>query len=65
MNELRNIICLRWTIGSCVRIRAIDECGTVYSATVSKDGLEYCVKWFGDGGTRNQDWFLEAELEPA
>lgn len=61
----KNVICLRWAIGTRVRIVGCDEVGTVYSATVSRDGIEYSVKWFNDSGTRFHDWFQESELEPA
>jgi hypothetical protein len=62
----KNIVCLRWAIGTRVRIIDSDDAiGTVYSVTVSKDGIEYSVRWFNDGGGRCQDWFMESELEPA
>jgi len=45
-----------------VSIDGIEERGFVYSATISRDGIEYCVKWFNDSGTRCADWFQASEL---
>jgi hypothetical protein len=62
----KNVVCFRWPIGARVRIIDGDDAiGTVYSVTVSKDGIEYSVRWFGDSGARYQDWFQESELESA
>jgi len=67
MNELKryaqtNIVALQFKIGDKVSIDGIEERGFVYSATISRDGIEYCVKWFNDSGTRCADWFQASEL---
>ena len=64
-NAAKNIIVLQFKIGDQVSIKGIEETGTVYSATISRDGIEYCVKWFNDAGTRGSDWFHPSELSVA
>jgi len=64
-NAAKNIIVLQFKIGDRVSIKGIEETGTVYSATISRDGIEYCVKWFNDSDTRCADWFQPSELESA
>jgi hypothetical protein len=59
----QKVVVLRWSIGDRVKIPAAENvCGRVYSVTVSRDGIEYSVKWFNDQGTRFFDWFLASEL---
>ncbi len=53
-----------YAIGEKVRILGVNEVGCVYSINVSKDGLEYSVKWFSNCD-RKQDWFRGEELTQA
>jgi hypothetical protein len=34
----------------------------VVAANISRDGIEYGVRWFNDAGTRSTDWFQAGEL---
>lgn len=68
MNESHNryanqpVIVLKWRIGQRVKIPAADAVGTVYSAVVSRDGIEYSVKYFTGDGIRVCDFFQASEL---
>lgn len=68
MSDLRNryaqqsVVCLAFAIGDRVSIAGIEEKGTVYAACISRDGIEYSVKWFNEHGVRNTDWFRAEEL---
>lgn len=68
MDDVRNrydeqkIVCLQFHIGQRVAISGIEEKGTIYSALISRDGIEYCVKWFNESGVRNSDWFRAEDL---
>jgi hypothetical protein len=59
------VIVLKWRIGQRVHIAGADADGYVVSANVSRDGIEYCVRWFNDAGTRSADWFQAPELTAA
>ena len=57
-------IAVEYAIGDKVCILGVNEIGCVYSINVSKDGMEYSVKWFSNCD-RKQDWFRSEELRPA
>lgn len=60
----QNVVCFPFSIGQRVRIKAIDQTGIVYTCALSRDGMEFSVKWWDDQA-RCVDWFQSTELEAA
>jgi hypothetical protein len=56
------VIVLKYRIGERVNIVGPDATGVVVAANISRDGIEYGVRWFNDAGTRSTDWFQAGEL---
>lgn len=61
---MKRLIQFEYSIGDRVVIKDIEATGTVYAATVSRDGTEYQVKWFSNCD-RQSEWFRGEELGEA
>lgn len=63
-NANKLTVVLAFAIDQRVRIKDIDLTGIVYGVNISRDGLEYDVRWFSNSN-RCSSWFRAAELEAA
>lgn len=63
-NADKHVIYLPFSIGQRVHIKAIEKVAVIYSICISRDGMEFCVKWWNDE-TRHEAWMRALELEAA
>lgn len=61
---MKQTIAIDFSIGDRVMVKDIEATGTVYAVMVSRDGIEYQVKWFSNSD-RKSEWFRAAELWPS
>ena len=61
---MKQAITIDFSIGDRVVVKDIEAAGIVYAVTISRDGIEYQVKWFSNSD-RKSEWFRAEELEAA
>ena len=61
---MKQAITIDFSIGDRVVVKDIEAAGIVYAVTISRDGVEYQVKWFSNSD-RKSEWFRAEELEAA
>lgn len=63
-NADKHVICLPFSVGQRVKIKAIDKSATIYSVCIGIYGMEYRVKWWNDE-VQQETWLRPSELEAA
>lgn len=61
---MKRLIQIQYSIGDRVVVKDIEATGTVYAVMLSRDGIEYQVKYFVDA-RRATEWFVEGEIAGA